>query len=367
MNFNCVSLNVRGLNQSNKIRKIFRWLYQQNAQIVLLQEIFSTKEVEIKWRNEWGGQMFYSHSSNHSKGVAILIKPNQLNIELNRTIHDKSGRFLIMEAGIEQTDITFANIDAPNDNANQINFFKNLQERLREFSGDNMIRAGHFNCPLTALDKSDGKEVGVKTSVINEIQKLMSLHDLSDVWRDLYPQQTSFTWRDKALKVQSRLDYFLVSKIFKSSLHKCDIFFAPLSDHSAVSCSIRSDNYQKQRGPGFWTFNASLLSDNKYVVLLKENIYQSKIDYCNIEDKSLKWDLIKMEISAFAIRYSKRKARIKRIEEKEILDAINACQKKLDKQTANDALRNEINSLKHKLDKILEEKIKGTILRSKIR
>ena len=102
--------------------------------------------------------------------------------------------------------------------------------------------------------------------------------------------------------------------------------------------SIRSDNYQKQRGPGFWKFNASLLSDNKYVELLKENISQSKIDYCNIEDKSLKWDLIKMEIRAFTIRYSKRKARIKRSEEKEILDAINACQKKLDKQKANDAL-----------------------------
>ena len=138
-----------------------------------------------------------------------------------------------MEARIEQTDITFANIYAPNDNTNQIYFFK-----------------------------------------------------------------------------------------FQ------DIFFAPLSDHSAVSCSIRSDNYQKQRGPGFWKLNASLLSDNKYVELLKENIYQSKIDYCSIEDKSLKWDLIKMEIRAFTIRYSMRKARTKRIEEKEILDAINACQKK---------------------------------------
>ena len=40
VNFNCVSLNVRGLNQSNKRRKIFRWLHQQNAQIVLLQETF---------------------------------------------------------------------------------------------------------------------------------------------------------------------------------------------------------------------------------------------------------------------------------------------------------------------------------------
>ena len=65
-----------------------------------------------------------------------------------------------------------------------------------------------------------------------------------------------------------------------------------------------------------------------------------------------------MEIRAFTIRYSKRKARTKRFEEKEILDAINACQKKLDKQKTNDALKNEINSLKQKLDKILEENLK---------
>ena len=191
LNFNCVSLNVRGLNQSNKRRNIFIWLHQQNAQIVFLQETF-------------------------------------------RKVSDNGGK--------NQT----ANIYAPNDNTNKVNFFKNLQERLRDFSDDNMIIAGDFNCPLTTLDENGEKQVGVKTSVINEIQKIMSLHGLSDVWRNLFPQQTSFTWRDEALKVRSRLDYFLVSKVFKSNIHKYDIFFAPLSDHSAMSCSIRSDNHQKK-------------------------------------------------------------------------------------------------------------------------
>ena len=66
---------------------------------------------------------------------------------------------------------------------------------------------------MSALDyKSCGKPVGVKTTVMIDVQKIMSLHGLIDVWRDLFPQQTSFTWREKAL----RLDYFLVSKVFKS-------------------------------------------------------------------------------------------------------------------------------------------------------
>ena len=60
--------------------------------------------------------MFCSHGSNHSKGVTLL------SFEIKRAIHDKSGKFLIMEARIEQNDTIFANIYAPNDNKNQINF-----------------------------------------------------------------------------------------------------------------------------------------------------------------------------------------------------------------------------------------------------
>lgn len=158
MKFNCISLNVRGLNKSDKRRKVFRWIHQQKAQIVFLQETFSTKDVQTKWRSEWGGQVFYSHGSNHSKGVMILINPN-FNIQIQRTIHDKSGRFLILKASIEESDVVFVNVYAPNDNASQITFYKILQDRLKEFSDDNLIIAGDFNCPLSPLDKRGGKTV----------------------------------------------------------------------------------------------------------------------------------------------------------------------------------------------------------------
>lgn len=143
--------------------------------------------------------------------------------------------------------------------------------------------------------------------------------------------------------------------------------FAPLSDHSAIFLGIQTDDYQKTRGPGFWKFNSSLLRDNKYVEPLRDQISQSKLKYDNIEDKSLKWDLIKMEIRSFTIQYSKRKARAKRTEEKEILNAINTLQKELEKQPQNNVLKHQIDTLKQQLDTILQNKIKGTILRSKAR
>ena len=55
----------------------------------------------------------------------------------------------------------------------------------------------------------------------------------------------------------------------------------------------------------FFRFSGTL-NDNEYVLLLKENLSQSKINeilrYCDIEDKNLKWDLrIKMQVRAFTI------------------------------------------------------------------
>ena len=54
--------------------------------------------------------------------------------------------------------------------------------------------------------------MGRKNKVISEITKLCDLLKLQDVWRYQHPDQAQFTWRDKAFKVQCRLDYWLVYK-----------------------------------------------------------------------------------------------------------------------------------------------------------
>ena len=50
---------------------------------------------------------------------------------------------------------------------------------------------------------------------------------------------------------------------------------------------------------------------------LRENINEYRGKYANIEDLGLKWDLIKMEISGFTIKYSKIK--MKKREREELL------------------------------------------------
>ena len=75
INLKIISLNVRGLNNSIKRRKIFKWLHVQTAHCYFLQESFITKQTIDTWESEWGGRIFYSHGSNNSKGVMILGNP----------------------------------------------------------------------------------------------------------------------------------------------------------------------------------------------------------------------------------------------------------------------------------------------------
>lgn len=61
------SLNVRGLNQARKRRRVFRWLHNQKFDVAFLQETYSSKSVEEIWKAEWGGKIYYSHGTTHSK------------------------------------------------------------------------------------------------------------------------------------------------------------------------------------------------------------------------------------------------------------------------------------------------------------
>ena len=124
----CLSLNIRGLNKSVKRRTFFRWLHRQNCSFVFLQETY------------------------HSKGIMILVNP-KIKCKVEQKICDKNGRYIILDIALADTRVTLVNIYAPNDVKQQVSFFKELQEQLQEFSEENTIIGGDFNCTLSEKDK----------------------------------------------------------------------------------------------------------------------------------------------------------------------------------------------------------------------
>ena len=58
-----------------KRRNLFRWLHNGKYDVICLQETYSDKTIENIWRAEWGGDIFNSHGSKHSRGAMTLMRP----------------------------------------------------------------------------------------------------------------------------------------------------------------------------------------------------------------------------------------------------------------------------------------------------
>jgi len=61
VNFKLLSLNVRGIRLLEKRKALFIWLNKQKADIIFLQETYSSVEIENIWRTQWNGKMFFAH------------------------------------------------------------------------------------------------------------------------------------------------------------------------------------------------------------------------------------------------------------------------------------------------------------------
>ena len=61
------SLNVKGIRDRTKRERIFSWCKDKGADVVFLQETFSTKDIEDRWSSMWHGSCYFSHGTNHAK------------------------------------------------------------------------------------------------------------------------------------------------------------------------------------------------------------------------------------------------------------------------------------------------------------
>ena len=168
LKFKAISLNVRGIRAFEKRKSIFNWLINQSADICFLQETYSTVEPANQWRKQWPGEFFFSHGSNHSCGVAILVRKS-LDFKLTSSRVDNEGRYLILEAIIQDTPFLLINIYAPNKTSNQSSLFLALPElisveELRE-SNYKFLIGGDLNVALQPSLDCSGGNTTLKESV----------------------------------------------------------------------------------------------------------------------------------------------------------------------------------------------------------
>jgi len=120
-----------------------------------------------------------------------------------------------------------------------------------------IVIGGDFSRALAPLDKTGGPSTERKKIVIDKIKNLCTNYNLQDVWRLQHPRTPQYTRGNNLLKVQWRLDYWLVSKELSALVIDFEIMTLTISDHSAITFHLQSKEYV-QRGPGFWKINNSL-------------------------------------------------------------------------------------------------------------
>ena len=104
-----ITLNVRGLRNRVKRRSIFSYLKDQNCHFYLLQETFSEPKDERVWKNERGGDVFFSHGSNHSKGVCIFVNPSIV----ENSYKDIDGQIIAIDVICNGVNLSICNVYAP--------------------------------------------------------------------------------------------------------------------------------------------------------------------------------------------------------------------------------------------------------------
>ena len=70
-NFEVITLNVRGLREFKKRRKIFDWIKKHISKesIMLLKETHSDEKIENIWTSQWHGDLRFSHGTNLARST----------------------------------------------------------------------------------------------------------------------------------------------------------------------------------------------------------------------------------------------------------------------------------------------------------
>ena len=312
---NYLSLNVKGLREKGKRERIFTWCKEKKAEIVFLQETYSSRDVEDKWTAEWNGQCIYSHGTPHSKGVMILVNAS-LDMDLKAVVCDSDGRYILLDCILQGLRVILCNIYFPvrSKEKEQIQVLKKIEEELRELNKDRLsiIMGGDFNMIRNEeLDYVGNNKPKGQSKFILEMDNFMETWNLMDIWRQRNLMKRQFTYRQKVPFMQSRLDYWIISEDLEDYVIKCEIMCSVAPDHSAIYLGFydRIGVSTKNKG-SYWKFNNSLCNDIVYIQQMKEEILKLKGDLqLEIQDKRLLWDFLKLKIRQFTQKYSKKLAK----------------------------------------------------------
>ena len=359
-NFHFLSLNCRGLRDRQKRARLQQYAILQKVQILLIQETHFTKDISPLLNEEFDSwHLYHSFGSNISRGCSILIHKT-FDCAITNFKLDENGRYVLLNLEIENSQYTLINVYANNDSKNRNIFFQTISSLIENNSEGSLIIGGDMNDTLESKDRIYRNEANTatKSKPVANLNKMIKDHNLCDIWRNTHEQLSQFTWKRKNNVEKSRIDFWLIDANITTLVLKTDIRPACINstDHQAISLKIAKPN---KRGPGYWKFNNSLLSDQSYCDYML-TILNEYVTTNNNTPKQIAWEFLKNEIKEKTIIFSKKKNKDRRCL---ITQLENEYSQLINNQNEDTQRGNEIENRLHEL---YADKATGAQIRSRL-
>ena len=188
-------------------------------------------------------------------------------------------------------------------NADDVGFFERFFSSLPDLSSYSLILGGDFNCWLDPVLDRSSPNPGIMSKSASLIQSFLSNYAISDVWRCFHPNGREYSFFSHTHHTFSRIDYFFIDDRLLQFSRSCEYQSIVISDHAPVVLSMALPGLP--RTERYWRFNSTLLSDNDFVNLMKDQIDFFFRTNTSPETSSLVvWDALKAYLRGQIISYT---------------------------------------------------------------
>jgi len=358
------TVNVHGFRDRVKRAKYFELFKTKKLDIIFIQETYlqCSKDID-NVKKQWKGESFWSYSvSPHSRGTAILFSHN-LNCQVQSYHFDLNGCMVVIDVCVKGLKLRLISIYAPVNNTERKSFFLSIQPYL--VTNRIVILAGDFNCVENIyLDKSGGcQQSGDQSADI--LAKYKNDYNLIDAFRCLYPSARDFTWFSSSCDVKERLDRIYVSKSITKFLQSVNHDKYLLSDHATVTLALADDAFQNGHtfGEGYWKCNTSVLYKPDFLPSFIELWNNLLLEITNFDTLACWWEYCKTAFKDLIVEKSKKHANIFNKSFSQLHDKLGMY-KDFNKLHPGQ-FKTEMESVQHEIDSLLQQKVYGSIIRSK--
>ena len=113
---------MKGFQSTNKRLKLIKYFKDKIVSngFLFVQETHSTVNDEIKWKDDFKGEVFYSHGKSNSCGVLICFIGSK-RLFIRNKLPDNDGRILILDVDIDDENFILIDLYNPNTEPEQLN------------------------------------------------------------------------------------------------------------------------------------------------------------------------------------------------------------------------------------------------------